>query len=227
MKTTFGRTICTTVIILLSTMLLLGTSFQAFMKEYLTETVISSLQKNGTALAELASAYYTEGSLLSQQDFMVNLDVVSRISDADAVICNETGVVILCSDSIMGCDHQNLVIDTAYLQKVYENGGDVATGLIRGLYEESRFVAASPIYEDGTGAALGIVIVSQPVELSTQILSRVSQIFVVISILVVSMSVIAMIIVVRRQNEPLKEMASVARSFGHGDLDVRVHFMCL
>ena len=222
MKTTFGRTIATTVIILLAALLLLGTSFHALVKEYMTETVLSNLQQNGTALAELASAYYSEGSLLTQQDFMVNLDVASRISNADAVICDASGKVILCSDSITGCDHHNLHIDTSYLEKVYENHGDSATGLIKGLYNESRYVTAIPIYEDETGEELGIVIVSQPVELSTQVLSRVSQIFVVISILVVSMSVIAMVIVVKRQNEPLREMATVARSFGHGDLEARV-----
>ena len=105
MKTTFGRTICTTVIILLAALLLLGTSFQASVKEYLTETVVSSLEENATVLSDLASAYYSEGSLLNQQDFMVNLDVVSRITNADAVICDTSGKVILCSNSILGCDH--------------------------------------------------------------------------------------------------------------------------
>ena len=223
MKTTFGRTICTTVIILLAALLLLGTSFQASVKEYLTETVVTNLEDNATALADLASAYYSEGSLLSQQDFMVNLDVVSRITNADAVICDTSGKVILCSNSIIGCDHHNLHIDLDYLNKVYENQGDRATGLIPGLYDESRFVTTMPIYDHDTGEALGIVMVSQPVENANIILRRIAQTFMIISILVVSMSVITMIIVVRRQNEPLREMATVARSFGHGDLDARVH----
>ena len=222
MKTTFGRTICTTVIILLAALLLLGTSFQASVKEYLTETVVSNLQENATALSELASAYYSEGSL-NQQDFMVNLDVASRISNVDIVISDNTGKVILCSDSITGCNHHNLHIDLTYLHKVFENQGDSATGLIPGLYDESRFVTTMPIYDDETGEALGIVMVSQPVENSNLILRRIAQTFVVIAILVVAMSVVAMIIVVRRQNEPLKEMATVARSFGHGELDARVH----
>ena len=222
MKTTFGRTICTTVIILLAALLLLGTSFQASVKEYLTETVVSNLQENATALSELASAYYSEGSL-NQQDFMVNLDVASRISNVDIVISDNTGKVILCSDSITGCNHHNLHIDLTYLHKVFENQGDRATGLIPGLYDESRFVTTMPIYDDETGEALGIVMVSQPVENSNLILRRIAQTFVVIAILVVAMSVVAMIIVVRRQNEPLKEMATVARSFGHGELDARVH----
>ena len=101
MKTTFGRTICTTVIILLAALLLLGTSFQASVKEYLTETVVSSLEENATVLSDLASAYYSEGSLLNQQDFMVNLDVVSRITNADAVI-GERAVVIEPIDNLAG-----------------------------------------------------------------------------------------------------------------------------
>ena len=222
MKTTFGRTICTTVIILLAALLLLGTSFQASVKEYLTETVVSNLQENATALSELASAYYSEGSL-NQREFMVNLDIASRISNVDIVISDNTGKVILCSNSVTGCDHHNLHIDLTYLDKVFENQGDRATGLIPGLYDESRFVTTMPIYDDETGEALGIVMVSQPVENSNLILRRIAQTFVVIAILVVAMSVIAMIIVVRRQNEPLKEMATVARSFGHGELDARVH----
>ena len=222
MKTTFGRTICTTVIILLAALLLLGTSFQASVKEYLTETVVSNLQENATALSELASAYYSEGSL-NQREFMVNLDIASRISNVDIVISDNTGKVILCSNSVTGCDHHNLHIDLTYLDKVFENQGDRATGLIPGLYDESRFVTTMPIYDDETGEALGIVMVSQPVENSSLILRRIAQTFVVIAILVVAMSVIAMIIVVRRQNEPLKEMATVARSFGHGELDARVH----
>ena len=222
MKTTFGRTICTTVIILLAALLLLGTSFQASVKEYLTETVVSDLQENATALSELASAYYSEGSL-NQREFMVNLDIASRISNVDIVISDNTGKVILCSNSVTGCDHHNLHIDLTYLDKVFENQGDRATGLIPGLYDESRFVTTMPIYDDETGEALGIVMVSQPVENSSLILRRIAQTFVVIAILVVAMSVIAMIIVVRRQNEPLKEMATVARSFGHGELDARVH----
>ena len=222
MKTTFGRTICTTVIILLAALLLLGTSFQASVKEYLTETVVSNLQENATALSELASAYYSEGSL-NQREFMVNLDIASRISNVDIVISDNTGKVILCSNSVTGCDHHNLHIDLTYLDKVFENQGDRSTGLIPGLYDESRFVTTMPIYDDETGEALGIVMVSQPVENSSLILRRIAQTFVVIAILVVAMSVIAMIIVVRRQNEPLKEMATVARSFGHGELDARVH----
>ena len=221
MKTTFSRTFSTTVIILLLALILVGTSFQALVEDYLEESAISELQQNSTAMADLASAYHSEGAMLNRE-FMVNLDIVSQISGSDILICNATGRVVLCSDSVTGCDHHRLRVDMAYLDKVYEQGSDSATGKIPDLYEETRYVVAMPIIDFVTGQNLGIVIASKPVGATTAVMNRISNIFMVVSLLVVLIAVIAMVILVRRQSDPLHQMAQVARSFGHGDLDARV-----
>ncbi len=221
MKTTFSRTFFTTAIILLLALLLVGTSFQALVRDYLTESTITNLQNNSTAIAELAAAYYTEGSLLNW-DFMVNLDVASQVTDSDVVICNAQRQVMLCSDSITGCAHQGLRVDEAYMNKVIENGGDVATGLIRYLYEESRYVVSTPITDARTGENLGIVVVSRPTVHTTEVLDRISSIFLLVSVLVMTISVVAMLIITHRQSDPLKQVAVTARAFGHGNLNARV-----
>ena len=221
MKTTFSRTFSTTVIILLLALILVGTTFQALVEDYLEESAISQLQQNSNAMAQLASAYHSEGAMLNR-DFMVNLDITSQISGSDILICNATGRVVLCSDSVTGCDHHRLRVDTAYLEKVYEQGGDSATGMIPDLYEQTRYVVATPITDFVTGQNLGIVIASTPVGSTAAIMTRISNIFMVVSLLVVLIAVIAMVILVRRQSDPLHQMAQVARSFGHGDLDARV-----
>lgn len=221
MKTTFSRTFSTTVIILLLSLILVGTSFQVLVEDYLAESAIHELQQNSTAISNLASAYSSEGAMLNR-DFMVNLDIVSHVSESDILICDAGGRVILCSDSITGCDHQRLRVDKAYLDKVIANGGDTATGMIPDLYEEARYVVSTPITDFVTGQNLGIVIASTPTRSTTAIMTRISNIFMVVSLLVVLISVIAMLILVRRQSDPLQQMAQVARSFGHGDLDARV-----
>ena len=221
MKTTFIRTFSTAVIILLLALILVGITFQALVEDYLEESAIAELQQNSTAMAELASAYHSEGAMLNRE-FMVNLDVVSQISGSDILICNATGRVVLCSDSVTGCDHHRLRVDMAYLEKVYAQGGDSATGMIPDLYEQTRYVVATPIKDFVTGQHLGIVIASTPVGSTAAIMTRISNIFMVVSLLVVLIAVIAMIILVRRQSDPLHQMAQVARSFGHGDLDARV-----
>ena len=221
MKTTFSRTFTTTVMILFLALILVGASFQALVEDYLTDSAVTDLQKNSNAIANLASAYCSEGSLLNR-DFMVNLDVASRVSGTDTIIFNADGRVMLCSEVLTGCSHHGLRLNENYLAKVLENDGDVATGSVPQLYDEPRFVVASVIRDYVTGEALGIVVVSRPTYDTSVIMTKISNIFLMVSLLVMALSFVVMLITVKRQSDPLKQMARVARSFGHGDLDARV-----
>ena len=224
MKTTFSRTFSTTVMILFLALILVGTSFQALVEDYLTESAVADLQQNCDAISNLASAYCSEGPLLNR-DFMVNLDVASRVSGADMIIFSIDGRAMLCSEVLSGCSHQGLRLSESYLTKVLENGGDVATGTIPHLYDESRFVVSSLIRDYTTGAPLGIVVVSRPTYDTSSIMTKISNIFLMVSMLVLGVCFIAILLILKRQSEPLKQMAHVARSFGHGDLDARVRLL--
>ena len=221
MKTTFGRTFSTVIMVLFLALILVGASFQALVEDYLTESAVADLQQNSNAIAELASAYSSEGSLLNR-DFMVNLDVASRVSGADTIIFNAGGQVMLCSDILTGCSHHGLRLSENYLAKVLKNGGDVATGSVPQLYEEPRYVVSSVFKDHVTQEPLGIVVVSRPTYDTSAIMTKISNIFMMVSLLVMAVCFVVMLITVKRQSDPLKQMAGVARSFGHGDLDARV-----
>ena len=221
MKTTFSRTFSTTVMILFLALILVGTFFQALVEDYLTESAVTDLQQNCDAIASLASAYGSQGSLLNR-DFMVNLDVSSRVSGADTIIFDPNGRAMLCSDVLTGCSHQGLRLSDSYLTRVLEQGSDVSTGTVPQLYDEPRFVASSVIRDYISGEILGIVVVSRPTNDTSMIMTRISNIFIMVSLLVMVVCLIAMLIILRRQSDPLKQMARVARAFGHGDLDARV-----
>ena len=221
MKTTYSRTLTTAVTILLLALLTLGASFQALVKEYLTDATLSDLQKDADIIANLAAAYSLDGSL-SSRDFLLNLDVASQVSDADAVICNSGGTVVLCSDALLGCEHQGLSVNPEYLHKVFENGGDTATGIIKGLYTDSRYVVSVPILNDAGTAASGIVIVSVPTADTNAIMQRILRIFFSAAVIVVLIAIAAMSLTTRYESRPLRHMAKVANAFGHGDLDARV-----
>ena len=171
MKTTFSRTFSTTVIILLLALILVGTSFQVLVEDYLAESAIEELKQTSQAMANLASAYSAEGPMMNR-DFMVNLDVTAQISGTDLIICNSLGRVILCSDALMGCEHQGLTINESYLNKVIENNGDTATGVIQGLYKDTRYVVSVPILNDSgtvtSGPSFSWRITSSPSWLTNQ-----------------------------------------------------------
>ena len=221
MKTTFSRTFFPAAIILLSALLVVGMSFQMLVRNYLKEQAMEGLRKDADMVAELAAAYYTDGSL-TDQAFLINLSVASQVSDADAVICDGAGQLLLCSDAPLGCEHQGWVIsDTGFLNKVYREGCVETAGLIQGLYTDARYVVAVPITLSGVQNA-GIVIVSTPLASTLAVLKGLSDIYLMVSLLVVLVAVVVMTVFARKQSKPLRHMARAASAFGHGDLDARV-----
>ena len=219
MKTSFSRNFSTTAAILLLSLLILFASFQILVKDYLTETTVKNLQDDANFLSELASSYAIDDSLTSRE-FLLNLDVAAKISSADAVICDKEGKVIQCSNALPENPWKGLRLNQEYLDKVLKNGGDTATGVIRGLYQDSRYVVSTPI--EGNDGPVGIVILSTPTKTISTILTRVSHIFLAASLFVVLISVLVVTIFARKESRPLRDMARVATSFGHGDLEARV-----
>ncbi len=219
MKSSFGRSFSTAAAILLIAMTLLGASFQLQVNNFLTESTVSGLRQDADVIASLAAAYSVDGDL-NDRDFLLNLDVVSRVTDADMVICDETGAILLCSDALMGCDHNGVTFNRDYIERVIANSGDHTTGIIRGLYPEDRFIVAEPIlYEE---VPRGVIIVSTPTAATSQVMNRISNIFLTASAFVVLVAVFAVSAFARRESRPMKEMAKAANAFAHGSLESRV-----
>ncbi len=222
MRSTFSRTFSTAATILLFALLLLGTSFRLLVQEYLTENTLADLQQDADVITRLASAYTLEGSM-SSRDFILNLNVATEVSDSDAVICDANGKVLLCSDALLGCEHQGMYLtDKSYIERIIQNGGDTATGVISGLYEDSRYIVSKPILSADGSSVFGIVITSTPTAATMGIMQRISNIFISVSMLVVIVMVLAVSMFARSQSKPMSDLARAANAFGHGNLDARV-----
>ena len=220
MRSTFSRAFFPVVLLMLAALLTIGTFFQALTRQHLTEKAMEELKNDGTAIANLAAAYYADGTL-SSQDFLVNLSVVSQVSQADSVICDATGRLVLCSDAPTGCSHQGMRINEEYLQQVFRLGYVGSTSEIENLYKDERFVASVPIY-DMYRQPVGIVIMSTPTAQTNQILQTISDTFLLVSALVVLLAVVVMSFLARSHTQPLRVMARAASAFGHGQLSARV-----
>ena len=219
MKSTFGRSFSVFAGILLVALTVLGGSFQMMVQDFLTETTFDSLEQDAQIIADLAASYMEDDSL-SGREFLMNLDIASKVSGSDAAICNSDGKVTICSDSLFGCKHMGLYVNEEYLQKVLSQGSDRATGLIKGLYSEERFLVALPV--TAADGDTGIIIVSSPSASVNQVLTRISNIFLTTAVCVILVSVAAVSFFARRESKPLQDMAKAANAFGHGDLEARV-----
>ena len=220
MKSSFGRTFFPAAIILLTALLLVGTSFRALVKEYLVDHAMENLEDDAAAIADLAGAYYSEGSLSGRQ-FLVNLSVAASVSGADAVICDGSGTLVLCSDAPFGCEHQGMQISADYLARVVSEGVVRSTGFIGQLYDDARYIVSVPVLSS-TGDAVGIVMVSLPTASTMGVLKRITDIYLFVSLLVVAVAVVFMTLLARRQAKPLQTLSRAANAFGHGDLNARV-----
>ena len=205
---------------LLASLLSVGLLLRSLIEDYLTDHTFDRLEDDAKVVSELAASYYTGGSL-NTMDFLLNLNVASKVSQSDVVICNSRGRILLCSDSPLGCQHQGLYVGTDYLQEVIRNGHVRDTGIIKGLYPDSRYICSVPI-RSGSGSVVGIAIVSQTPAGNDELLGKLTDIYLFLSVLAVMISAVFMGLYVKRQNAPLREMAKTARDFGHGDLNARV-----
>ena len=221
MKTTFSRTFVTFAVILLAALLLVGISFQLLIRGYLTDKVVDGLKNDSTALAHAAAAY-DQGSTLTDHDFLVILSVVADVSDADIVVCDPDGRLLLCSDAPLGCAHQGMYINNErYLQRIHAEEHVVTTGSIPGLYSDQRYVVSTAIRDSITNAVTGIIIVSTPVADTHSVLERISDTYIFVSISVIFIAVLALTYYTRKSSTPLRDMAKTAADFGHGDLTAR------
>ena len=219
MKSSFGRSFVTAATILLLTLVILGTSFQLQVNKFMEDSTISGLRQDAGVISNLAAAYSIDGNLNSKE-FLLNLDIASQVTSADVVICDSRGFIVLCSDALTGCEHQGLQLNQEYMQKVITNGMDADKGIIRGLYTDQRYMAAAPIA--GNGTISGIVLVSTPTAATSQIMNRISNIFLTASVFVVLIAVMAVSAFARRESRPLRDMAKAANAFAHGNLEARV-----
>ena len=220
MRSAQSRNFFTAALVFLLALSILGIALRTLVSGYLKESTFQQLENDAAVLSQLSAAYAADGNL-EQMEFLINLDVASRVSQTDSLICGPTGRILICSDSLDTCHHQSLTFSQNFVQKVVETGGSHEMSQLTNLYEEVRYVCALPIYSY-EGEFLGIVVVSAPISSTQQVLSKISNFFIFGALAVLALCFVIMAYTSRLHNSPLREMTKTASAFGHGDLDARV-----
>lgn len=221
MKTTFSRTVFAFIVVLLAALLLVSLSFHLVITNYLTERTVESLKNDCSTIAELASAYY-EDPRSSGKDFLVHLTVAAKISQADVVLCDSSGQLVLCSDAPLGCEHQGLSItNPTFLTKVSAKEYVVTEGVVAGLYSDERHIVATAIRQESTQKIIGIVLVSTPMAYSATVSQKLLDSYVFLAVLVIVAAIVVLLFYAKNASKPLRNIANTAFRFGHGDLKAR------
>ena len=220
MRSSFSRNFYPAVLILLTALFAVGLMFQVLTRNILEKKTMEQLQSEAQTVSVLTSAYHANGSRHSE-NLYINISVISRVSQADTVICDSDGKILLCSEAPMGCRHQSLQIDENYINRVITTGMVRNVGIFKGLYEEKRYAVAVPIL-DSYQNPVGVVITSKSVDETTSFMQSMTNFYLIASVVSLVIAMLVMGWVARYHSDPLKKLRKAAVDFGHGNLDARV-----
>ena len=222
MKTMFSRQFALTASLIILSVALLGLAFRVYIGRYAAGIARQTLEHNADVISDLAAAYDSAEELSASWDVRINLSFASTVADTNAVICDESGRVILCSCSTLACEHMGKQLDGAFVNRVNEEGALSATAMINGLYPDERFLVAKSVVSRGSSAVIGLVLVSSPTAQAHDVVSRTTDFFLITGLVVLLLAMLAVSLLARSISRPLADMAGAARRFGHGELDTRV-----
>ena len=221
MKTTTSRIFATAAAILLLALVLIGTSFNLLVNEYLTEHACESLRKQTMATAELAAAHASSHTL-DDWAFEVDMRKIHDVLGADILMCDMDGTILVCVENTQECAHEGQPLPRDLLEAFVAQGILTATGRIDFLYPEERDLAATAIFDAVSGEQVGYLMLSRTRGSTELVMTKISNIFLMVSMMIIMVAVVAMSILARQQAAPLRQMTSTAIAFGHGDLTARV-----
>ena len=220
MKTIYRRFMIPAALVLFCALLMVAMVFQYQARAQMRHNNYEILETTADTISRLATAYYGEASLESDQ-FYLSVTAASRAANAQTVICDKQGELVLCSEAPYGCPHQGMLMSKSYLEQVYRLKVARAEGMIPALYEDARYVVSVPIYDRG-GNPTGLVMTSLPMEPTLSAFRELMTVCVLTSLGAVLTAIVLMALILRKQNSPLQEIRRTANDFAHGKLSSRV-----
>ena len=223
MKTTFSRLFSMIAALLMLCLLITGVAFRFLMMSWVESEKRKSLSADASALADLAKAYDSDGELESNWNFQIGLSLFSEVGDVGALICDEDGIVRICSCAELTCEHVGKQVDEALQLNMLHDGVYYEKNAeLSGIYDDKRFLAGQAIVSDETGDLLGFVVVSAPMNQTTDYMLRSSTFFIYTAIAALGLALVVATFLSHSLVRPLGQMADVARRFGYGETKLRV-----
>ncbi|MDO5601685.1 MAG: HAMP domain-containing sensor histidine kinase [Oscillospiraceae bacterium] len=228
-KSITSRYFTTTVIILLCSILLLGTVFMVFTARYFRDendralmSVVNSMLQQVHMLQQGTHPFQAAEELRDVDDRVV-LQLAARqaagVTDSTVFLADADGNVTLCSEGA-ACTHHALLPEKL-IEEAAQKGAATQMGTLNGNYQENHYTVAKPVYTED-GVLQGFVLASASDENISGYLSDVFAAFFIACGVMLLVSSVLSIVLTSRMTTPLRRISDAAQSFGKGDFTVRV-----
>lgn len=152
------------------------------------------------------------GELESNWNFQIGLSLFSEVGEVSAMICDEDGYVVICSCDNLTCDHVGKQVPESYRREMLREGVYYEKNVrLADIYDDARFLAGQAVVNDQTGNLVGFVVVTAPMNQTTDYMLRSSTFFIYTAIGALGLALVAATFLSRSLVRPLGQMADVAR----------------
>ncbi len=215
-RTIYWQNFALTASVVMLTLALLGSAFFALSYSYALDERSEQLQSKAEIVSHKISSYIESGSRTELQDFA---NFASNVTDAQFLICNTAGTVLLTTDPTLSGLVLTVPQDAA--ESAMSAEPYAARTTLGDIYQETHFVVGVPIECDGE--TVGFVLAVTGARALTTMWRAFIGMFFMTAVTVLLLSFVVSAWVSMRQSRPIREMAEATRRFAGGNFDVRMH----
>ena len=215
-RTIYWQNFMLTASVVMLTLALLGSAFFALTYSYAVDERSEQLQSKASIVSHKVSAYIETGSLTGLRDLA---DFAANVTDAQFLICNSDGTVLLTTDPAL--EGQVLTIPQDVSDGAMSSDAYAVRTTLGDIYEDAHFVVGVPIQTGG--ATVGFVLAVTGARALTTMWRAFIGMFFMTAVTVLLLSFVVSAWVSMRQSRPIREMAEATRRFADGNFDVRMH----
>ncbi len=220
--------------LLLSGFIIVGLSLAIFVGNYLSSEVLDKTNHNARELSSSVEAILSSGAISTNPEAAIlllceNVKTISDVSGDDAFICDKSGKVIICPQTVPNyhitanthCDkHADTVIPSQFIQKA-KSGSVLEFSTLGSTYENLHSVAIEPFYVDNN--CVGFCVIASPLDGSFMgNLKNILIMFLFASAITLVLVSVVVYFLTGRIAKPIRNLETATTLYSSGDFSYRV-----
>lgn len=223
-KSLFAKyfTVCS--VIILSSLIFLGTIFTVLVSRYLITERREMLSQNvSKAVSFTAYSYSANNGLYLEKSVLEQYySSVADVSNGVVFLTDNDGNTLICTDR-SPCTHQLKAVAGSVLRTIDNSGEYEEYGRFSGIYDNYHYTVGRAVIS-ASGTKIGYVFAATPAQIISSLLSDIVKIFLIAAIFALLLSSIVIYILTSILSRPLRQMSAAAKSFGRGDFSTRISY---
>ncbi|MGI5978554.1 MAG: ATP-binding protein [Oscillospiraceae bacterium] len=222
MKSIFFKNFLLTAILVVVSFLVLAFSAVMLGRSFALSEKRSSIETSAEEVSKAASAFY-ENDGLDGWSLRLIISSIARSNNNHIFITTVDGYIISTSEMDLVSPYIGKQVDSDIMAELYRSGNYRKLTRIRQIYGTMPvYVAALPVTESSENKLVGYVFVSSDCSEIVSEWNATATIFIFTAVIIMAVALIFSYYSSKYQSQPLREIASAARRFAHGDFSARV-----